>query len=206
MNKLLLVLGAVLLAFFWLGQSEKTPDLDPRVGAPTTALDKEPIQTTLSSSQSYRLKDYTVYPQAELHMTARLLGKERYRFDKESDISPIDLALAWGPMANPDVLSQLNISQSGRWVRWRTSSLPLPRKEIDGNIANVHIIPANSRIMDKIGDLKSGDVVRLSGQLVNVHGDSGLRWNSSLSRTDTGNGACELLVLTNIEPATDPYY
>ena len=35
--------------------------------------------------------------------------------------------------------------------------------------------------------------IRLSGQLVRVDGDDGFTWSSSLSREDTGNGACELI-------------
>ncbi|MNN96270.1 hypothetical protein D3C81_2152230 [compost metagenome] len=44
-----------------------------------------------------------------------------------------------------------------------------------------------------LDSLQEGARIRLSGQLVRVDGDDGFRWVSSLSREDTGSGACELV-------------
>jgi len=47
--------------------------------------------------------------------------------------------------------------------------------------------------------LKKGDKVYLEGYLVFIKGTVNGRnswWNSSLTRNDTGNGACEILYLT----------
>jgi hypothetical protein len=41
--------------------------------------------------------------------------------------------------------------------------------------------------------------VRLSGYLVEVLGDDGWRWVSSLTREDTGTGACEVIWVEQIE-------
>jgi hypothetical protein len=37
------------------------------------------------------------------------------------------------------------------------------------------------------------EIVNLSGYLVEVHGPRGMKWRSSLTRTDTGAGSCELM-------------
>mgnify|MGYP003398699190 CR=1 FL=1 len=42
-------------------------------------------------------------------------------------------------------------------------------------------------------NVREGERIALSGQLVRVEGDDGFRWVSSLSREDTGAGACELI-------------
>ena len=39
----------------------------------------------------------------------------------------------------------------------------------------------------------AGDLISLDGYLVSVSSDGGWRWDTSLSRTDTGNGACEIV-------------
>jgi hypothetical protein len=44
----------------------------------------------------------------------------------------------------------------------------------------------------RLKDVRPGQVVRLRGYLVAVTADDGWQWRSSLSRTDTGSGACEL--------------
>jgi len=42
-------------------------------------------------------------------------------------------------------------------------------------------------------------MIRVTGRLVDILGDDGWRWRSSRSRTDTGNGSCELLLLEHID-------
>jgi hypothetical protein len=44
-----------------------------------------------------------------------------------------------------------------------------------------------------IQGLRVGQIVTLDGYLVNATGPEGRTWNSSLTRDDTGNGACELI-------------
>lgn len=41
--------------------------------------------------------------------------------------------------------------------------------------------------------MREGDVVVIAGLLVDVDGSDGFRWESSRSREDTGDGACELV-------------
>jgi hypothetical protein len=46
---------------------------------------------------------------ASFDIRARVLARERYRFDRAADLSPIDLALGWGRMSESAVLDQLKI-------------------------------------------------------------------------------------------------
>ncbi len=38
----------------------------------------------------------------------------------------------------------------------------------------------------------------MSGYLVDVRGPNGFRWNTSLSRNDTGDGACEIMWIESL--------
>ncbi len=124
---------------------------------------------------------------------ALVLGREDYRFDRGAQVSPTDLALGWGPMADPGISRQIEIRQSNRWYYWRADELPIPRREIERHSANMHMIPGNAAVAATLGSLQAGARIRLSGQLVRVEGDDGFQWVSSLSREDTGSGACELI-------------
>lgn len=124
---------------------------------------------------------------------ALVLGREDYRFDRGAQVSPTDLALGWGPMADPGISRQIEIRQSNRWYYWRADELPIPRREIERHSANMHMIPASAAVAATLDSLQEGARIRLSGQLVRVDGDDGFRWVSSLSREDTGSGACELV-------------
>jgi len=46
--------------------------------------------------------------------------------------------------------------------------------------------------------LKKDDLVYLKGSLIEIQAKDGWRWKSSLSREDTGNGACELMRVDSI--------
>ncbi len=46
-------------------------------------------------------------------------------------------------------------------------------------------------MLNKIKQVKRGDLVYLKGELVEIK-DKNLVWRSSLTSTDTGDGACEL--------------
>ena len=164
----------------------------------------QPVQTDTKTIVFGFKEDYTVLPLADFEITARVLSRKRYRLDKEAKISPVDLALGWGPMSDDEVLSGLKISQSGRWYRWRskTRELPVSRQQIEHNSANMHLIPADKEVEKAIKRAKKGDIVRFSGHLVRVHDKSGWTWVSSLTRKDTGAGACEVVFVKQFEIVT----
>ena len=132
-------------------------------------------------------------------MDARVLSREDYRFDRGSDLSPTDLALGWDSMADQRIVDSIQFSQRNRWYYWKVRTLPIPKHEIQSSSANVHIIPASEYVASQLSDVSTGDKLRLAGQLVQVNAADGWRWRSSLSRTDTGAGSCELLLLESLE-------
>ena len=93
-----------------------------------------------------RLDGHTITPLQPFRLEARVLGREDYRFDRGARISPTDLALGWGPMADPQVLARIDISQGNRWYHWRTDDFPIPRREIETHSANMHLIPADATV------------------------------------------------------------
>ena len=140
-----------------------------------------------------RLDGHTITPLQPFRLEARVLGREDYRFDRGARISPTDLALGWGPMADPQVLARIDISQGNRWYHWRTDDFPIPRREIETHSANMHLIPADATVARALQRVEPGQRIALSGQLVRVVGDDGFHWQSSLTREDVGQGACELI-------------
>ena len=59
------------------------------------------------------------------------------------------------------------------------------------------MIPKNDRIATQLMRLRVGDYVELAGYLVQAHFETGT-WTSSLTRSDTGDGACEILYVTRV--------
>src|SRR4249920_3106736 len=56
----------------------------------------------------FRLDNATVTPLAGFSLQARVLSREDYSLGTEAKYSPTDLALGWGPMANPAVSDRLD--------------------------------------------------------------------------------------------------
>lgn len=148
-----------------------------------------------------QMKDYQIEPLADFSLKARVLGAEHYRFGRESEISPVDLALGWGRMSDPTVLSRIDIRQSNRFYFWHVQEFPIPREEIERHSANMHMIPADASVARQLDRIRPGQVVTLQGYLVEIRAADGWHWRSSLSRDDTGNGACELVWVRSIEAA-----
>ena len=85
-------------------------------------------------------------------------------------------------------------TQSGRWYhyRWGAEGPPLPLAEIIRSSANMHLIPADENVARALARVSPGQTVRLQGWLVEARRDDFV-WRSSMSRDDSGGGACELV-------------
>jgi hypothetical protein len=158
-----------------------------------------PTQTR-SSAPVLKRGVFTIEPVADYRVRARVLAIERYRLGREAELSPVDFALGWGPMSDDAVLSQLSVSQANRWYMYRWQGAPpLEPSVIIMSSANTHLVPATPQIERQLLAVQKGAVVRLTGQLINAQHPDGWRWNSSLSRTDSGGGSCELMWVTDVE-------
>lgn len=160
---------------------------------------RDPVQTTTGLPAPFQHGDYTIAPLARYEVKAVVLARERYRNDPAAKLSPLDLALGWGPMSTAVVINDLSVSQSGRWYEYSWSGEePLPADQIAAHSANTHCLPATPEIRHQLLAIKRHDIITLEGLLVEVTGPDGYRWRSSLSRTDTGGGACEVMWITAI--------
>ena len=142
-----------------------------------------------------------VSPLAGFSLQARVLSREDYSLGPESRFSPTDLALGWGPMAEEGMAERLHVSQGGRWFRYRWSAdgPPLPPRLIAVNSANMHMVPADIAVAERLHAVRAGDVLKIQGWLIRIDDPSGWHWVSSLSRKDQGDGACELVLVCAIE-------
>lgn len=163
-------------------------------------VDDEPRQSEPVSRQSITHGDYQLTPLAEYDIEARVLSREDYSIDAGSSLSPTDLAVGWRRMSDTAVIEQLDISQSVRFFTYRWASTPpIPLTEIERSSANMHMIPADQNVARRLDEIREGAIVRLRGQLVEAHRNDGFQWRSSLTREDSGAGACELFLVDSIE-------
>ena len=183
---LLLVIAAFAAARDWQGREVEQP--------PGVLVGGEPVQRDVQAAP-FRVRDYTLTPRARFRAEARVLAGERYRFAREADLMPRDLALGWGVMSDSSVIEQLAISQSDRFYFWksRSSALPAQVEQIIASSANMHLIPASDSVARAIDRARVGQIIELEGMLVDVALPKGGNLRTSLTRTDSGAGACEIV-------------
>ena len=102
-------------------------------------------------------------------------------------------------MSDSSVLESIDISQSSRFFYWHVSEFPIPRREIERSASNMHLIPADDGVRRALKRVRRGELVHIEGFLVDASRPDGWHWRSSLSRDDTGDGACELVYVEELE-------
>jgi hypothetical protein len=192
------VLAAILLAY--VGWGAWTWFWDRPLHPPDGVLAADdPRQTDVVHGEKVQVGRWSLTVRADYLITARVLSRENYHFDKLSDLIPEDLALGWGPMSDNRVLQKIEVSQSNRFYYWRApADSPISKDSIITHSANTHVIPRNSMIARQLSRLRPGQVVTLSGELVDVVRDDGVWIKTSLVRNDTGAGACEVLLVDEV--------
>lgn len=166
--------------------------------SPGSLVDVEPEQTPSRVSKPFRFRDHTLTRHHEFRLTARVLSRADYSLDRGASLAPTDLALGWNRMSDGAVLAAIDIHQTGRFYLWRSQQPPIPASEIGNSSANMHLIPANADVAAALARVRVGDIIAIIGALVDAEGNDGWRWRSSRTRSDSGDGACELVYVEHL--------
>lgn len=194
-NWALLFCALLFAGWLWFGESRAISH------PPGVLAAHAPFQDAVGRLPKLAKPGYAIEPLARFSIEARVLRAEHYRLDRGAELAPVDLALGWGTMSDTAVLEKLSISQGMRFYYWKPveDALPIPRRAIETQSANMHMVPADEAVARLLKDARRGHIVKLSGYLIEASAPDGFRWRSSLTREDTGNGACELIWVERIE-------
>src|SRR4029453_5060002 len=167
MNWLLALLIAVCLLGGWNWWTrERHESVPPGIVAPD-----EPLQSNLDPPTTFHAKEHRFYVRARYEITARVLRKEIYRIDDGAQLAPVDLGLGWGAMSDTPIVDHPQFSQMGRFLYWKPRDwrrFPLTPQDMATHAAQVHAIPADEAIDRRLRGLRPGQVVTLTGFLVDV--------------------------------------
>lgn len=139
-----------------------------------------------------------VRPRASFDISAVVAAAEPYSLDAGAFLAPVDLVMTWGQLPEEPYRSRVSYSQMARFYFWRTHDGGLDRRYIETHSANMHMIPADRNLRRALAHIGAGDRVRIRGLLVDVDAPH-LRWRTSLTRDDTGPGACELVWVEQVQ-------
>lgn len=190
----ILLLGAFGGWHWW--NTERPVQHPPGIVAPD-----EPLQVNLDPPTTFEAKGYGFTARARFEITARLLRKEIYRVDGGAGLAPVDLGVGWGPLSDSAIIDRLEFSQMGRFFYWQPKKgpFPLPAGTLITHMAQMHMIPSTKAIEERLKSLRPGQIVTAKGFLVDVRGANGFVWRTSMTRTDTGDGACEIVWVESLD-------
>lgn len=192
-----LVLG---LALWFLSFS-----LASRLPAPreNPELRNEPEQTATTAQPFQRQLQghtYSITPVFDYRLKGRVvslsdaMGFTNITHKANGDfLNTHDFCLAWGDNVEKVDLREFSITHGDWTCYYSTRNGTEYRKFKPEAVSNNHVLPDTPEIAAQFRDVRIGDEVEISGQLVNYSIDGRGSRNSSTIRTDTGNGACEVI-------------
>ena len=128
-------------------------------------------------------------------------------------LSPVDLLLGWGKVAEKNEEIDFEWSQGVRNGRCVLTDEKLSKfggdtTSVLSQFSNNHVIPAEANVKKDLLKVRKGDHIRLRGYLVNIDGvrktdHATSEWYSSTVRDDFHDGeggqGCEVMYVTNVD-------
>jgi hypothetical protein len=183
-------------------------DWRARVDAARAAAEPEQVLLSDEVPIEFEAKGHAVRltPRAAYRITGYAVDTSRALLDEWDFVLPMDVALAWGPVASPEVLRHMKFHLSGRYVSWwhDGGGAGPGQQVIERHVANHHLVPASDEVAREMKRIRQGDLVTLRGKLVDVEirdraGRVAFQSRTSLSRDDVGSGACEQMWVEAVE-------
>lgn len=171
MKKFILIIIALAWVNFYL------VDYAPKVG-PGVLATGEPITAKASVSQlddgDYKFQVINSY-----EVDARVLAASNFYFDGMSGFSPLAVVVGWDNMSDEGFINAIDFSISDRRVDWETSVSVINSEEVVRNTQLLHLIPSNGQIKRQAEKIRVGDILTMSGYIVNVKSKNGLSWKTN---------------------------
>ena len=167
-------------------------------------LNEEPLQRPAAAAPQmlkYAATDYRVEPLYEYELYGLVVSFRQH--DGESfmhrwsndHLNMADVCVVWGDSARSEHLGKLDF-----WNGIFTCNVQTRDSEAWASfdiyeLANNHLISADPRIRDRVAGIRVGDQIRVRGWLARYGAAGGGLRDTSTTRKDTGDGACETILV-----------
>lgn len=182
-----------------------TKDIDPTA---------DPIQIDLENAEPIPFKigdvNASLVPKARYEMVGKVCSRNNYTHGWLKDVAPFDLCVMWGRLATENLSGKVKFWQDDmRFSQFYVMpGSPFDVGYVYSHFSNNHVICHDETLCKAVSRIDKGDIVRVTGYLIYMQGTykgNEVNWNSSLSRNDTGNGACEIIYLSSLQAGNKVY-
>lgn len=203
-NWIFYICSALLIVAFWFRNDFASPNDLPFV----SGINEPPKQNPTDKKPFNIYKNdvlYKVEPQYKYELTGLVVSYNQHDGEFGSHkrwqdhINVADLCVVWGNNAQKLDLNQFEF-WSGEFTCFYQAKDYLQYKLFKNNeLSNNHLITDNEVINDAIRDVKIGDQIKISGWLSSYSNHLGGSRGTSITREDTGNGACETIYVNDFQ-------
>ena len=183
----------------------------PRADELLPALSDEPLQRAVAAPafQAHAGQvDYRIAPVADYEITGLVVSRhdadtwwDWIHRASNDHLNVVDLCMVWGANAADGAYEKMSFS-SGQFVCYYSSRDDTAwQPQYTRALSNNHLLTEDAHIARQLRNLRIGDQVRIGGQLASYSHDAGFAFTrgTSLTREDTGNGACETIFVREVE-------
>ena len=155
---------------------------------------QDPLQTpTKRPTFTAEINDqkHTVRPLYEYHIAGMVVScgySESLAEYRKDELNIMDAGLIWGSNLDPTIYKKIKFHTNGVWLMAKTKDRAVWEKLDQQKLSNNHLICSDPQLIKQIKALRRGTVISIKGCLASYSGR-----NSSVSRTDTGDHACEVI-------------
>jgi len=159
--------------------------------------------------------DYRIQPRYAYELNAIVVSLHHsdtwwdYAHKASSDhVNIMDLCVAWGDTVRSGAYRDASFSNNQWECHWSYSSERAMKQFNNAQVSNNHIVTDDPSVAKAMRKIQIGDQIRLRGYLVDytTFKDGrplGTRVSSE-TRTDSGNGACEVLYIDGFDSVGSP--
>jgi len=175
------------------------------------SLFQDPVQSTGDVPEPFEVSrknvTYTVTPLASYelwglivsyHHSASFIDISHRQWN--DFLNTKDICVIWGPNIQTGVYKRMRFSNRDFTCYYRYPDRETGELFTESALSNNHLLPADPLVAATVLKARTGDQVHFKGWLVS-YGIKGAPYarRSSLTRNDRGNGACEVVYVTEFE-------
>jgi hypothetical protein len=203
LNKTVMIASAlVLVVAFWnRNDLPGAIDFHPRLkDEPRQREIHEPPITVPYAGVDYRVEPLYSYELYGLVVSYRQHdGEDSMHRWSNDHLNVADLCVVWSDTAFAPTLDELDFWNGVFTCNVQTRDSYAWSQFKMNQLSNNHLISADPFIRDRVAEVRIGDQVRIKGSLARYGAAGGGLRGTSTTREDTGDGACETILVDEIE-------
>jgi hypothetical protein len=172
-----------------------TPPVQTKVYMDAFDIEVEDVVYTIQPLYSYELYGMVV----SQHYCG--VWWDMYHHDLWKDFINIkDLCVVWGENIETEVYKDMEFSSNSWTCNYRWPNSEVRKRFCKTCLSNNHILSESKTINRLLMDTEVGDQIYLKGYLAQYsHSNNSFNRGTSITRTDTGNEACETIYIEDYE-------